>query len=97
MKKIISIFIISLFLTSCMTTETMVGAFKETPGREYKFDQKKQFWVLYGIIPLGKANTDTPTDGNCKVTTTLTLGDVLITGLTGGLVSSYTIKVTAKK
>ncbi|HRK27529.1 MAG TPA: hypothetical protein PK239_09595 [Chitinophagales bacterium] len=104
MKKIKSFFFlllitvaISSMLTSCMTTKTIVGAFKETQGNEYTYAKGKQFWLFWGILPLGRTNVNTPGDGNCEVITRFNVGDFLISGLTGGIVTSYSIKVKAKK
>ena len=104
MKKIKSLFFllimsvaISSMLTSCMTTKTSVGAFKETQGNEYTYAKGKQFWLFWGILPLGRTNVNTPGDGNCEVITRFNVGDALISGLTGGIVTSYSIKVKAKK
>lgn len=88
---------VSIFLTSCMTTKTSVGAFRETQGKEYTYAKGKQVWLFWGIIPIGRTNVNTPGDGNCEVTTKFNFGDFLITGLTAGIVSTYTIKIKAKK
>jgi hypothetical protein len=80
-----------------MTTKTSVGAFKETQGNEYTYAKGKQFWLFWGILPLGRTNVNTPGDGNCEVITRFNVGDALISGLTGGIVTSYSIKVKAKK
>jgi hypothetical protein len=104
MKKLKSITIYLLFavvltstLTSCMTTKTSVGAYRETQGSEYTYAKGKQFWLFWGILPLGRTNVNTPGDGNCEVITRFNIGDALISGLTGGIVTSYSIKVKAKK
>jgi hypothetical protein len=89
--------LISLSLTSCMTTKTSVGAFRETQGNEYTYAKGKQLWLFWGVMPLGRTNVNTPGDGNCEIITRFTFGDALISGLTGGIVTSYTIKVKAKK
>jgi len=91
------LFTVSVFLTSCMTTKTSVGAFKETQGSEYTYAKGKQLWLFWGILPLGRTNVNTPGDGNCEVITRFNVGDALISGLTGGIVTSYSIKVKAKK
>ena len=104
MKKLKSITIYLLFavvltstLTSCMTTKTSVGAYRETQGSEYTYAKGKQIWLFWGLLPLGRTSVNTPGDGNCEVVTRFNLGDVLISGLTGGIVTTYTIKVKAKK
>jgi hypothetical protein len=99
MKTIqILFFSVSLvLLQSCMMTKTPVGTYIETPGKEYTYDKGKQMWLFFGLIPLGRTNVNTPSDGNCQIITKYRFTDVLITGLTAGIVSSYSIKVVAKK
>ncbi len=103
MKKLkINILILLLvstiaFLPSCMTTKTQVGAFKETQGKEYTYAKGKQFWVFWGVVPLGRTSVNTPANGDCEVITKFKFTDVLISGLTGGIITSYSIKVKAKK
>ncbi len=97
MKNIILSFVVLSALTSCMMTKTPVGNYLETPGKEVTFDKGKQFWVFWGLIPVGRTHVNTPNDGNCQVVTKYKFGDVLITGLTCGIVSSYSIKVEVKK
>ncbi len=104
MKKIKSLTLIALLafavltsLTSCMTTKTNVGAYRETQGSEYIYGKGKQIWLFWGILPLGRTSVNTPGDGNCQVITKFNFVDFLISGLTGGIVTTYTIKVKAKK
>lgn len=86
-----------LLLPSCMTTKTSVGAYQEKQGKEYTYAKGKQFWLFWGIMPLGRTNVNTPGDGDCEITTKFTFGDVLISGLTGGIVTAYSIRVKAKE
>ena len=95
--KIMSMIIICTMLGSCVMTKTSVGAFKESPGKEYTYAKGKQLWLFWGLIPLGRTDVGTPTNGNCEVITKYRFSDVLISSLTGGLVMSYSIKVKAKK
>lgn len=104
MKKIKSLLLaacLSLFLasslSSCMTTKTSVGAYRETQGNEYTYGKAKQIWLFWGLMPLGRASVNTPGDGNCEVITRFNLGDFIISGLTGGIVTTQTIKVKAKR
>jgi len=90
-------FTVSTSLTSCMTTKTNVGAYRETQGNEYTYGKGKQIWLFWGLLPLGRTSVNTPGGGNCQVITRFNLGDALISGLTGGIVTTYTIKVKAKK
>jgi hypothetical protein len=84
-------------LTSCMTTKTSVGTYKEEQGKEYTYDKGKQFWLFWGLVPLGRTNVSTPTDGSCQITTKFRGIDVVISTLTGGIVTCYSIKVEDKK
>jgi hypothetical protein len=89
--------VISLTFQSCMTTKTSVGNYREADGEEYTYAKGKQLWVFWGLFPIGRTNVNTPGSGSCEVITRFNFGDVLITGLTAGIISSYTIKVKAKK
>ena len=88
---------VSLSLSSCMTTRTTVGTYQDEPGTEYTFDKGKQFWLFWGIIPIGRTDIDTPTDGDCEVITKFKLVDIIISGVTFGIITSYSIKVKAKE
>jgi hypothetical protein len=84
-------------LSSCMTTKTSVGNFKEVQGKEYAYARGKQLWLFWGIVPLGRTDVKTPSDGNCQVVTRYNIEDFLISGITGGILSAQSIKVKAKK
>lgn len=95
--KVICAVLITSLLTSCFTTMTNVGQYKETQGQVYTYAKGKQLWLFWGLIPLGRTSVNTPADGNCRVITQLTLVDYAIIFFTGGVLASYTIKVKAKK
>lgn len=95
--SLLIILVVSTSFSSCLTTKTNVGTFKEQEGDTYTYAKSKQLWLFWGIVPLGRTNTNTPGDGNCQVITKFTFGDVLISCLTLGVVTSYTIKVKAKR
>jgi len=97
MKKIIAVVILLISFSSCMMTKTPVGAYLETPGKEVTFDKGKQFWLFWGIMPIGRTHVNTPSNGNCQVTTKIRLTDFIISGLTGGIVTSTSIKVEVKE
>lgn len=97
MKKVVFALFIVSFSTSCMMTKTSVGTYKEEQGKEYTYDKGKQVWLFWGLIPVGRTNVSTPTDGSCEVVTKFRFTDVLISGLTGGIVTSYSIKVNDKR
>ncbi len=52
------------------------------------------FW---GLIPLGRTSVSTPSDGNCQVITRYNAGDAIISSLTGGIFTTHTIKIKAKR
>jgi len=84
--------------TSCMMTKTDVGDFREVRGEiPYNYSKGRQLWLFWGLIPLGRTKVNTPGHGNCQVVTKFNFGDVLISGLTGGILFSYSIKVRVKK
>ena len=84
-------------VSSCMMTKTSVGAYKESVGKEYTYDKGKQMWLFWGVLPIGRTDVSTPVNGSCEVITKFRFTDLLISGLTGGIVTSYSIKVKAKK
>ncbi len=89
------LFSIVVFLSSCAITKTPVGEYTSQTGQVYEYARGKQVYVLG--FPAGQTSVATPKDGNCEVITMQTFADGLIGGLTGGLVTTYTIKVNAKK
>jgi hypothetical protein len=88
---------ILLFSTSCLTTKTNVGMYQQKQGTEQTFEKGKQLWLFWGLVPLGRTNVATPQDGDCQVVTKFKFTDVLISGLTGGILYSYSIEVKVKK
>lgn len=100
MKKLAMISLLSvltLSLSSCLMTKTNVGTYVEATGGDYTYAKGKQLWLFWGLIPLGRTHVNTPSDGNCQVITRFNFGDFLISTLTAGIVTSYTIKIQAKK
>lgn len=95
--KLFCLVILMTLLQSCLTTKTTVGQYVEESGEEYTFDKGKQVWIFWGFIPLGRRDVNTPTDGNCEVITRHNLGDAIISALTGGILTTHTIKVKAKR
>lgn len=88
---------IMVCLSSCMMTKTPVGTYQESQGQEYTYAQGKQIWLFWGLLPIGRTHVNTPADGNCAVVTRLDLVDFLISGLTGGIIRTQTIKVKTKR
>lgn len=96
MKNGILILTISVLISSCMTTKTNVGSFRENDGNTYIYAKGKQFWLFWGILPIGRTHVNTPKDGNCQVITRFNLLDAIISGVTCGVITTYTIKIKAK-
>lgn len=96
---IFTVLIISMLfsLSSCMTTKTAVGGFKEAKGIEYTYSKSKQTWLFYGLIPLGRTNTATPANGQCEIIVRKNVIDIIVSYCTGGFFKSQTVKVIAKK
>jgi hypothetical protein len=88
---------VTFILSSCMTTSTTVGDYKEDVGKQYTYAKGKQFWIGFGLLPIGRTDVQTPTDGSCEVISKFTVGDFLISGITGGIISSRTIIVKDKQ
>jgi len=86
-----------LALTGCMVTKTQVGDYRNETGKETTYAKAKQIWLFWGVVPVGRASAATPPDGSCEIVTKKTFVDVLITGLTGGIVTTYTIRVNVKE
>jgi hypothetical protein len=57
----------------------------------------KQIWLFWGLLPLGRVSVSTPSDGSCQVITRFNFIDFLVSGITGGIVITETIKIKAKK
>jgi len=80
-----------------MTTKTNVGTFKQDTGETYRYGKARQLYLFYGLIPLGRSHAETPPSGSCQVVTKMRFVDFLISGLTVGILTSYSVKVYAKK
>ena len=54
LKPVLFVLTISLLFlsSSCMMTQTTVGAYKESAGAEYEYAKGKQVWLFEGLIPL---------------------------------------------
>lgn len=104
MKKTLIFLLMAAFvllLPSCYATRTRIGTYQEDTRVDkvptYKYAKAKQSYLLWGLIPVGRAQVATPPDGSCEVKTRHGIIDALITACTGGLFSMQTIKVTAPK
>ncbi len=96
-RILLVLIITSSLLSSCMTTKTNVGTFREDEGKIYTYAKGKQVWLFWGFLPTGRSSIKTPEHGNCKVITRLNFADLLISSLTAGIVTTQTIKIQARK
>ncbi len=91
----------ALLLSSCMSTKTQVGRYREIVKVEnkdtYNYSKGKQVYFLWGFFPMGRTQVATPEHGNCQIKTRHGALDMLVTVLTGGIFSMQTIKVKAPK
>lgn len=99
MKKLL-FFVASLaMMTSCYTTWTNVGNYRSLEKQgldEYRYEKDKQFYLFEGLIPLGHSHANTPNEP-CEIKSKFNFGDFIITGITGGIISSRTVYVYALK
>lgn len=89
--------LLALLMTSCLTTRTNVRDYQAVEGKEYKFAKGKQCYLFWGLIPLGRTNVDTPSDGVCQIRTSYRFIDAFVSVITAGIFQMQTIKVMAKR
>ena len=82
----------AMSLTSCYTNRVNVAGYTSEFGEEKTYDRAKQWYLFEGLIPIGRAHLNTPADGVCQIRSYYSPLDALITVLTGGLVSTRTVK-----
>lgn len=96
--KLLSALSLAILLASCSTTRTTVG---DGPiGRDpnvIQYSKAKQFYLFSGLIPLGIASAETPPDKNCQVKSYYTLFDIILSSVTGGILTTRTTKVLVKQ
>ena len=94
-KRAISIIVLVVFatglVTSCMTHEHIVGTGAATGYTE----SAKQWYLLWGAMPLNHVDTKAMSGGaeNYKIITTSSLVDLIISGLTAGIIFPRTVRV----
>lgn len=78
-------------LASCTTHEHIVGTGAATGYTE----SAKQWYLLYGLIPLNNVDTKAMSGGaaNYKIVTQTTIIDSLLGSLTAGLIMPRTVRV----
>ena len=97
MKKLLICIISLVLFTSCYTTWTTVGNYKqlEQQGlKTYQYDKSKQYYLFGGLIPLGHSHANTPNEP-CEIKSKFKFGDFLITAITCDIFCSRTVYVYA--
>ncbi len=97
MKKLLLFFVSVVLFTSCYTTWTTVGNYKQLENqglKTYKYDQAKQFYLFGGLLPLGHANANVPNEP-CEIKTKFKFVDLLISTVTCEILTSRTVQVYA--
>lgn len=96
MKKFI-LFILSIVVfTSCYTTRTYIGNYKQLSKtmQSYEYDQARQFYVISGLVPLGRPQPKVPNEP-CMIQVKSKFVDYLLSLGTFGILSSRTVEVFA--
>ncbi len=82
-------------LSSCYVQQTTVGDVSNKTKTE-KYSKSKQFYLFWGLVPLGKNDPRVPED-DFIVESKFKFGDFLISGLTVGIVGARTSVVYVPK
>ncbi len=95
--KILSFVVIATVLSSCMTTHSYIGNYKQlTNDGETdvcKYSKVRQHYVLGGLVELERRQPEIPPTKNCDVKTQITALDALVNSFTFGIFEQKTIKV----
>lgn len=93
-KHLIAAFAIALTMSSCFTSEHVVG----TGGSQGNSSEKKQWYVLFGLVPINKVDSKSMAGGATNYT--IKVERSFIDGLIGiftSFVSVYPQTVTVTK
>lgn len=95
-RKFIALFCLTAIMTSCYTTQVTVGDISSN-ARTARYSKSKQFYVFWGVVPLGKNEPKAPANTAYIVESKFKFGDFLLSRLTGGIVGSRTSMVYVEK
>lgn len=92
-KIVMAVFLSCILLTSCFTTTHVVGA-----GGSGEPVKAKQWFALWGAVPMNRVNSQQMAGGKTDytITTTFSFADKLI-GIFTGIVTIYPMTVEVKK
>lgn len=98
MKRLTAIIlvVVTLLCTSCLTTSISGPGYDNSQGQSFRYDKRKQCYLLWGLIPLGHPQPNVPGDKPFKIRTYMNFGDWCASFFTAGIFSMQTLRVTAK-
>ena len=99
MKKhlIVLSILFTVSLPSCTVQRYTIGYGPVGPQAvERVYSADRSFYLFGGLVSLNHPNPRVPDDGNYQIKSSCTIVDMVITGLTGGLVTSRKTKILVK-
>lgn len=84
---------LSLLLTSCYTNRHTVGDGPVRNETKVKYSKSKDMYLFWGFAQIGQASPRVPKSGNYMIRSRFSIGDLLIGGLTAGIVETRSVKV----
>ena len=94
-KYLVIMVLMMSVMSSCYVTQSTVGDVSKSAKTE-KYSKSKQFYLFWGIVPLGKNEPSAPSD-DYIIESKFKFGDVLLSGLTAGIVGARTSVVYVEK
>lgn len=87
----------TITLSSCTVQRYTIGYGPVGPQSvERVYSSDRNFYLIGGLIPLNQPHPRVPDDGNYQIKSSYNLVDILIIGLTGGLITSRKTKILVK-
>ena len=84
-------------LSSCTVQRYTIGNGPIGPQQvERVYDSERNFYLLGGLISLNQPHPRTPDNGNYQIKTNYDILDLIISGVTGGLITSRKTKILVK-
>lgn len=93
MKKVLLGIGLSLLLTSCYTNRHTVGDGPIRSESKVKYSKSKDIYLFWGFAQIGQASPRVPKTGNYMIRSRFSLGDLIIGGLTLGILETRSVKV----
>jgi len=97
-SRLVTLGIILLFGTSCMTHRHTVGEGPVgTKGKTEIHSRAKQGYIFWGLVPLGRPQPAAPSHGNYQIKSGSNVGDAILGTLTLGIVTFRTVRILVYK